>query len=64
MGRDSRRRIEPTDDWELLLPLFSWPEQRNYEELRLVTLFGCLRGAEGEGDRHLGESSAPAGSRL
>ena len=41
MGRGKRRRIEPTDDWELLLPLFSWPEQRNYEELRPVTLFGA-----------------------
>ena len=41
MGRGNRRRNEPTDDWELLLPLFSWPEQRNYEELRPVTLFGA-----------------------
>jgi hypothetical protein len=41
MGRGKRRRIELTDDWELLLPPFSWPEQRNYEELGPVTLFGA-----------------------
>ena len=36
-----RGKLEPTDDWELLLPVFSWPERRNYEELRPVTLFGA-----------------------
>ena len=51
MGRGKRRRIEPTDDWELLLPLFSRPEQRNYEELRPVTLFGA---SVAEGARETG----------
>lgn len=41
MGGRGRRKVEPTDDWELLLPLFAWPEQRAYEELRSVTLFGA-----------------------
>jgi hypothetical protein len=41
MGRGKPRRIEPTDDWELLLSLFSWPEQRNHEELRPRTPFGA-----------------------
>src|SRR5215218_9994453 len=40
MGRGKRRRIEPTNDWELLLPLFSWPE-RNDEQLRPVPQFGA-----------------------
>jgi hypothetical protein len=41
MDRGKRRKIEPTDDWDLLVPLFEWPEQRDYEELRPVTLFGA-----------------------
>ena len=34
MGRRRRRKVEPTDDWELLLPPFEWLEQEAYEELR------------------------------
>lgn len=41
MGRRGRRRrVEPTDDWQELLPLFEWPEQEAYEELRPMVLFG------------------------
>ncbi len=40
MGGRERRKVEPTDDWELLLPLFEWPEQQAYEELRPTVLFG------------------------
>ncbi|MDP9480640.1 MAG: helix-turn-helix domain-containing protein, partial [Actinomycetota bacterium] len=40
MGRGKRRKIDPIDDWELLLPLFEWPEQQAYEELRPLVLFG------------------------
>jgi transposase len=39
MGRRGRRKIEPTEEWDLLLPLFEWPEQRAYEELRPLVLF-------------------------
>src|SRR5215213_8518370 len=35
-----RPRIEPTDDWQELLPLFWWPEQVEYERLRQPVLFG------------------------
>jgi len=35
-----RPRIEPTDDWQELLPLFWWPEQLEYERLRQPVLFG------------------------
>ena len=32
--------MEPTDDWELLLPLFAWTEQQAYEKLQPMVLFG------------------------
>lgn len=35
-----RRRLEPTEDWEQLVPLFRWPEQREYELIRPIVLFG------------------------
>ena len=35
-----RPRIEPTDDWRELLPLFWWPEQEEYERIRQPGLFG------------------------
>jgi len=41
MGRRKRPKAEPTDDWNLLLPLFEWPEQQAYEELRQIALFGA-----------------------
>ena len=35
-----RRRTERTDDWQELLALFQWPEQREYELIRPLVLFG------------------------
>lgn len=35
-----RPRFEPTDDWQQLQLLASFPEQRAYELLRPVVLFG------------------------
>lgn len=40
MSRRRRRKVEHTDDWQELLPLFDWPEQEAYEELRPLVLFG------------------------
>ena len=41
MARASRRRrVEPTDDWEQLKLLCLWPEQRDYELIRPLVLFG------------------------
>jgi transposase len=40
MGRRGRRKAESTDDWQELLPLFDWPEQQVYEEIRPLVLFG------------------------
>jgi transposase len=39
MSTSKRRRIRPTHEWELLLPLFEWPEQARYEEIRPLVLF-------------------------
>jgi putative transposase len=39
-GRGRRRRVEPTDDWGQLELLCGWPEQRDYELIRPIVLFG------------------------
>jgi putative transposase len=39
MGASKRRRIEPTHEWQLLQPLFEWPEQERYEQIRPLVLF-------------------------
>ena len=36
----SRRRVEPTDEWEQIELLCAWPEQRDYELVRPLVLFG------------------------
>jgi putative transposase len=40
-GMSARKRdgVRPTHDWELLLPLFEWPEQEDYETIRPLVLF-------------------------
>jgi putative transposase len=40
MGRRRRRRVGPTDDWEQLELLCAWEEQRKYERIRPLVLFG------------------------
>jgi putative transposase len=40
MGRRRRRRVGPTDDWEQLELLCAWEEQREYESIRPLVLFG------------------------
>ncbi len=39
MSTNRRERVRPTHEWELLLPLFEWPEQERYEEIRPLVLF-------------------------
>jgi transposase len=39
MGTNRRQRQQPTHDWQLLLPLFGWPEQERYEQIRPLVLF-------------------------
>jgi hypothetical protein len=38
--RRRRRRVQPTDDWEQLELLWAWDEQREYERIRPLVLFG------------------------
>jgi putative transposase len=40
MGENDRRRVEPTDEWEQIELLCEWPEQRDYELIRPLALFG------------------------
>jgi putative transposase len=40
MGRRRRRRVDRTDDWEQLELLCAWDEQREYERIRPLVLFG------------------------
>ncbi len=40
MGRRKRRRVDPTDDWQQLELLCVWEEQREYERIRPLVLFG------------------------
>jgi hypothetical protein len=36
-----RRSVEPTDEWEQIELLCGWPEQRDYELIRPMVLFGA-----------------------
>jgi hypothetical protein len=40
MASDPQRRVEPTDQWEQIGLLCGWPEQREYELIRPLVLFG------------------------
>lgn len=41
MGSNRRRRqVEPTDEWGQIELLCGWPEQRDYELIRPLVLFG------------------------
>ena len=54
MMRRPRRRVETTDEWEQVELLCGWPEQRDYELIRPLVLFGAS--ADGR-SRETGESS-------
>jgi transposase len=40
MGRRKRRRVNPTHEWEQIELLCAWEEQREYERIRPLVLFG------------------------
>lgn len=40
MSPRKRRKTEHTEEWANLVPLFWWPEQEEYEEIRPLVLFG------------------------
>lgn len=50
-----RRRVEPTDQWEQIELLCGWPEQRDYELIRPLVLFGGPADARA---RETGEASS------
>ncbi len=39
MSARKRGGVRPTHEWKLLVPLFEWPEQERYEEIRPLVLF-------------------------
>lgn len=50
MGANSRRRrVEPTDEWEQIEFLCAWPEQRDYELIRPLVLFGSQASERAKG---------------
>ena len=53
-SRPRRRRVEQTDEWEQIALLCGWPEQRDYELIRPLVLFGAS--ADGR-SRETGASS-------
>jgi putative transposase len=57
-SRPRRRRVEPTDEWEQVEILCAWPEQRDYELIRPLVLFGSP--ADGRAD----ETGASSGRTL
>ena len=40
MGRRRRKRVDPTHEWEQIELLCAWEEQREYERIRPLVLFG------------------------
>jgi putative transposase len=40
MGRRRSRRVVPTDGWEQIELLCAWEEQREYQRIRPLVLFG------------------------
>ena len=40
MRRRRRRRVDPTRGWEQIELLCAWDEQREYERIRPLVLFG------------------------
>jgi len=57
-SRPLRRRVEPTADWEQIAFLCAWPEQREYELIRPLVLFG------GPADGRAQETGASSGRTL
>jgi putative transposase len=57
-SRPRRSRVEPTDEWEQIELLCGWPEQRDYELIRPLVLFGA------PADRRSEETAASSGRTL
>lgn len=61
MSARRRKGVRPTHDWELLLPLFEWPEQEGYEAIRPLVLFDA---SVSERAREVGTSKSTLYRRL
>lgn len=62
-ARRRGKRIEPTHEWQELLPLFRWPEQEEYERIRRPVLFGDIWEARA-GPRTRSSAAASAAATL
>ena len=60
MGRQKRRRVERTDDWERMDLLCAWEEQEGYERIRPLVLLG---GPVPERARDTGSRNGPSAGR-
>lgn len=60
-ARKLGERVAPTHEWDSLLPLFDWPEQERYEEIRPLVLFDV---SVAERAREVGISTATLYRRL
>ena len=58
-----RRRVEPTDEWEQVELLCAWPEQRDYELIRPLVLFGAPGDGRAEENRGVLRTHAATQSR-
>jgi putative transposase len=61
MSARKRKGVRPTHEWELLLPLFEWPEQEEYEAIRPLVLFDA---SVAERAREVGSSASTLYRRL
>jgi putative transposase len=61
MGTSRRQRTQPTHQWEVLVPLFEWPEQERYEQIRPLVLFDV---AVAERAQEVGTSASTLYRRL
>ena len=64
MGRSKRKGVEPTHEWEHLVPLFEWPEQKRYEQIRPLVLFDVSVGRESNGGGDVGQHALPEAGSL
>jgi hypothetical protein len=61
MGTSRRQHTQPTHEWEVLVPLFEWPEQERYEQIRPLVIFDV---AVAERAQEVGTSASTLYRRL
>jgi hypothetical protein len=60
-GMSARKRggVQPAHEWEVLLPLFEWPEQERYEQIRPPGALRRLGGRAGPGGGNVVQHPLP-----